>query len=103
MTSGGLRNIKPMSQKASDLPLITHVAVYFEGRIYSLPKPSRHGEVVRSIGGMYGPSVQGFLTSQGHFINRRQAMLLARRNGQLNRDMSENSYQGEDLYSEDLW
>ena len=43
--------------------MITHVAIKYNGVVYSLPKPNRHHHVIRSIpGGIAGPDVQGFLT-----------------------------------------
>ncbi len=81
---------------------LTHVAVYYNEKVYSLPAPNRHHDVIRTIpGGVAGPDIQGFLDDQGAFYNRRDAYLLASFNGQLKRGPG--GYQGDRLYSEDLW
>lgn len=87
---------------------ITHVAVYYDGRVWSLPAPNRHHHVIRDIAkangvGVKGPDRQGFLTEHGQFLNRRQAYELASANGQLRRPPDPSKYQGNELYSEDLW
>jgi len=86
------------------LPMIVGVAVMYAGRVYHLPKPNRHHDVIRSIpGGVKGPDIQGFILDDGKFLSRRYAYRLARDNGQLNRKPGEQFYQGPELYSEDLW
>ena len=82
---------------------ITHVAVVFNYIIYSLPRPNRHHHVIRSIGGCCGGTKQGFLTDDGEYISRRDAFILAKENGQLTRLEGEQYYQGNELFSEDLW
>ena len=87
---------------------ITHAAIQYDGKTYSLPAPNRHHHVIRMIAkengvGIRGPDTQGFLDSDGEFLNRRDGMKLAISNGQLNRDADPKHYQGDDLYSEDLW
>lgn len=82
---------------------ITHVAIKYAGKIYSLPAPNRHHHVIRTIGGISGPHQEGFLLNDGSFVGRKDAMKLAKDNGQLNRRPGDNFYQGPDLYSEDLW
>lgn len=84
--------------------MITHVAIVFEGRTYSLPKPYRHHDVIRQIyevtgKGMYGPDIQGFLDHNGTFLNRKQALEVAISCEQL---IDENIISGR-LYSENLW
>ena len=83
---------------------ITHVAIQYDGKTYSLPAPNRHHHVIRMIAkengvGIKGPDVQGFLDENGEFLNRQVAFIRAQETGQINR----RSYQGGDLYSEDLW
>jgi hypothetical protein len=51
--------------------------------------------------GINGPDVQGFITNNGEFLNRKAAMALAAVNGQLNRRPG--GYPEPELYSEDLW
>jgi hypothetical protein len=85
---------------------ITGVAVKYDGKVWSLPKPNRHHNVIRHIAtetgtGINGPDVQGFITNNGEFLNRKAAMALAAVNGQLNRRPG--GYPEPELYSEDLW
>lgn len=82
---------------------ITHVAIKYAGKVHTLPAPNRHHHVIRAIGGIKGPDVQGFTDQHGVFLNRRDAYKLAAANGQLKRDPDPKKYQGTDLYSEDLW
>lgn len=82
--------------------MITHVAIKYNGTIYSLPAPNRHHDVIRSIGGIKGPDVQGFLDDKGHFLNRVQAMIHAKHYGQLKQRLP-GQYNGDLLFSEDLW
>ena len=87
-------------------PKITHVAIQYAGRTYSMPAPNRHHNVVRHIAettgdGIRGPDVQGFLDETGRFLRRTQAYALAARSGQLKRNPG--GYQGSELFSEDLW
>lgn len=86
---------------------ITHVAIYFDGVTWSLPAPYRHAHVIHHIRlvtghGLYGPSTQGFLDQAGHFLNRREAFIRAHQMGQVITRRPE-GYQGDSLYSEDLW
>lgn len=89
-------------------PQITHVAIKYRGKTYSLPAPNRHGHVIGVIAdengvGIRGEDIQGFLDSNGYFLNRSEAYELALENKQLKRDPDPKFYQGTDLYSEDLW
>lgn len=81
--------------------MITHVAIKYKDKVYSLPQPWRHHDVIRQIGGIYGPDVQGFLTDKGHFLTREQAFVHAQFHGQVKR--GPNDYNGDQLFSEDLW
>lgn len=86
---------------------ITHVAIQYAGKTYSLPAPNRHHHVIRMIAkengvGINGPDVQGFLDSDGNFLTRLEAMKLAKENGQFSRN-PDDGYQGDELYSEDIW
>lgn len=100
------RPVGRLVPERDDLPRITHVAVQYAGRVWSLPAPNRHHDVLRHIAretgdGIRGSDVQGFLDDAGRFLRRGQAYSLAARNGQLRRLPS--GYQGTDLFSEDLW
>lgn len=88
--------------------MITHVAIIYKCKIYSLPAPNRHHNVIREIAkengvGIKSYDIQGFINDQGDFLTRRQGMQYARSCGQLNRKDETGSYQGDELYSEDLW
>lgn len=63
---------------------LTHVAIRFEGKVYSLPAPNRHHHVIREIVRQTGvKSVdvaeedQGFLDEKGMYLNRKQALVSA--------------------------
>lgn len=45
----------------------------------------------------------GFITSELKFLNRKEALIYAKEHNQFRRDTSNGGYDGEDLYSEDLW
>ncbi len=87
----------------ADLPKITHVAIKHAGKVHSLPAPNRHHHVIRAMGGIPGPDIQGFLDDTGRFLDRREAYELASKNGQMIRPDDPTKYQGDQLFSEDLW
>lgn len=91
----------PVQEALENPQQITHVAFKDGNKIYSLPAPNRHHDVIRMIGGTHGQEVQGFLDANGTFLNRKIAFVIAQQTGQLNRDP--NGYQGPELFSEDLW
>jgi len=91
----------PVQEALENPQKITHVAIKYANKVFSLPAPNRHHDVIRMIGGVYGPDVQGFLDANGTFLNRKQAFLIAEQTGQLNRNPG--GYQGPELFSEDLW
>lgn len=96
-----------------DRPPLTHVAIRFQDKIWSLPKPFRHHHIIRMIvwlndtfGDQEIRSVdtdlnndQGFLDADGRFLNRKQALVNAELNGQL----KNGKIIGGVLTSEDLW
>ena len=84
---------------------ITHVAIRFENRVYSLPAPNRHHHVIWEIVRLTGVDsvdndVQGFLDDTGRFLTRRQALLSAREHGQLKDPANVRMNM---LFSEDVW
>jgi hypothetical protein len=88
-------------------PPITHVAIRFQGKVWSLPKPNRHHDVILHIAEQTGVSYvdsrgedQGFLDEGGRYLTRKQALVSAEVNGQLRKDRQ--IWHGE-LYSENLW
>lgn len=76
-----------------------------EGKVWSLPAPARHYQVIRFmresgyVGGVNGPDQQGFLLSDGRFARRKAAGPVARKAGQL----KDGKLIGSVLTSEDLW
>lgn len=81
---------------------IISVAISAFGIVASLPAPARHGDVLRKLYDFnpiaIGGDSQGFLTSAGRYVNRRDAADLALAAGQVDKLIS-----APDLYSEDLW
>ena len=83
---------------------IVAAAIQIEGVTLSLPKPARHGQVMHSaeimaVPYMVNAACQGFLTSEGRFVNRVQARQIAYMAGQ-----EPKSTDGDkELFSEDLW
>lgn len=79
---------------------ITCVAIQYEGETYSLPAPNRHHHVIRLIGGIHGPDIQGFLDDEGNFLNRKDALRVALDAGQV---LDPANIRANRLFSEDLW
>lgn len=82
------------------LPKITHVAIRYGGKVYSSPKPNRHHHVIRLIGGIHGPSIEGFLDDTGRFLDRQEALQVALAAGQV---LNPADIRANRLFSEDLW
>jgi hypothetical protein len=88
--------------------MITHVAIRFQGKVYSLPPPNRHDHVIRLIVEQTGVKTvdahgddQGFLIDGETYCRRKPALRHASERGQLKPGgMGERL--GE-LYSEDVW
>lgn len=88
--------------------MITHVAIWRNDTIYALPKPNRHHNVFkimpfedRYTDGYW--DIQGFLDEQGNFLDRRKALVHAAEHHQVIRPADPKFYQGNELFSEDLW
>jgi hypothetical protein len=80
-------------------------AAIHHGATISLPPPARHHTVLQTMSIVMGvdatlvrPENEGFLTSEGCFVNRVEAYHIAWRVGQIEEDK-----QVPELYSEDLW
>lgn len=89
------------------LPRITHVAIRFEGTVYSLPAPARHHDVIRDIVDKTGARYvdardedQGFIDSEGRFLDRHRALMIALRAKQV---IDESKVRCRMLTSEDVW
>ncbi len=84
---------------------LTHVAIKFQGTIYSLPKPNRHHHVIWHIVNITKVShvdneEQGFLDNEGNFFTREEALVIALESKQV-KDL--NNIRAGKLFSEDLW
>lgn len=79
-------------------------AIIYERRVWTLPAPCRHHDIIEAIYnsnglGGDGNELQGFVDSNGAFLTRAQAFTLARSIGQLVDPLSP----GPTLFSEDVW
>lgn len=83
---------------------ITHVAVIHGDVIYAMRQPNRHHNVLHAMYalGIRGHEYEGFLDSNGEYLNRLDAMDRAEKTEQLKPRLPK-QYNGPDLYSEDLW
>lgn len=88
--------------------MITHVAIRFQGKIYSLPAPNRHHDVIRLIVEQTGVKTvdtreddQGFLANGVEYCRRKPALRIALQCGQCAPDCL-GARLGK-LYSEDVW
>lgn len=83
---------------------IISAAILVGDLICSMPRPARHGHIIRAAGvehrNLVQPSDQGFLTSLGRFVSRKEARQLA-----LDSEQTVESaiLHKEELFSEDLW
>lgn len=87
----------------SDLRIIA--AAVYHGATISLPPPARHHTILQTLSITMGvdamlvhPQNEGFLASDGRFVNRVEGYHIAWKAGQL-----KESKQVPKLYSEDLW
>ncbi len=84
--------------------MITHVAIKYEGKLYSLPRPNRHHHIIHQIHletghhDIYGD--QGFLDDQGNFLSRAEALIHAQACGQ---EFTKHPLWDDWLYSENVW
>lgn len=97
--------------------MIVAAAIKISGVVCSLPRPARHHDVLRGL--LHGfvsrtdrgylEETQGFLTDQGIFLNRAEAMKHVIECGQGTPRRDElistgySAYNGDELFSEDLW
>ena len=82
--------------------MITGVAIKYKGKLYELDRPARHDNIIRLIheetGDMGIRGIQGFVTGDGEFLDRKSGVDYALENGQIKKlNWPPN------LYSEDLW
>lgn len=85
---------------------IVGAAVRYKGDVFKLPRPNRHGDIMRSMRAAGQPREavnivnQGFLTSTGRFVGREEAYGIAKSAGQL---LDEKRPGVKVLFTEDLW
>lgn len=83
---------------------IASAAIMRRGRVYTLPPPARHRDVIELMFGengipVGGESDQGFVTDTGRFVGRRQAWIIAEAAGQIVERFEPEGI----LFSESLW
>ena len=95
--------------------MIVAAAIKIGNAVISMPAPARHHDIQRSIWRLYEPysrpnwtfveETQGFLTDEGHFLDRRKAFVHVHDHGQgtPKRRVGPGCYEGDELFSEDLW
>ena len=91
------------SAPSSALEVMTAAVKDSTGRIHTLPRPNRHGDVKHDAEthGLAGPYEEGFVLSDGTFADRKQAEAVARKSGQLAGALVHPHLGG--LSSDDLW
>ncbi|TPM67433.1 hypothetical protein [Mesorhizobium sp. B2-2-1] len=82
---------------------IISVAMRVGGLVISMPQPARHHTVLhemdaQGISPFVHPINQGFITDTGRFVEREEAVGLAKASGQIDKPRWPPL-----LYSEDLW
>lgn len=86
---------------------IVAAALNIDGLIITKPKPARHHDLIHPFydltGRQIGPQEQGFLTSDGEYVDRKPAYLIALSAGQLTPAIMPGPDWTPDLFSEDLW
>jgi len=86
------------------MPKIVSAAVQYQGVTFSLPRPARHHDIVHAMHAMGLPKEsrreQGFLTSEGRFVDRSEARKIALAEGQVTQDKLHHKVH---LFTEDLW
>jgi hypothetical protein len=88
------------------IPRITAAAISFpSGTVISVEPPLRHHDCFRAArerGILFGEmhdGEQGFVTSDGRFVDRKQALVIAQAAGQIRRKTPPDYL----LFSEDVW
>jgi hypothetical protein len=88
--------------------VIAGVALHHDvAGLFSLPEPNRHYNVIgmmyeEGLGHLVSESIQGFTTSHGRFVDRKEGLNIALYSGQVKNE-SRSCPDLKDLYSEDLW
>jgi len=93
-----------MTKARTDGETIEAAAILHDGKLWTVPKPGRHHDVMvqmfaAGIEKIRGET-QGFITSAGRFVRREPAMRIAKQAGQI---LKEPTFQPRVLFSEDVW
>lgn len=83
------------------LEFILHAAIRVDEDVFATAqKPKRHCDIICGLAKLKRPvsGEQGFMTSTGRFVDRFEAMNIAKEVGQIGRE-----HKNKRLYSEDLW
>lgn len=79
---------------------IEHAAVRVNGYVWLASRPNRHHTILQELAGKTtGRREQGFIDSDGNFVDREEALRVAVAAGQLKAD----PIAPPNLYTEDLW
>lgn len=82
---------------------IVAAAILQDGVVYSVSRPGRHHNVIRMMYESGNPQeeghVQGFVTNEGIFVDRKDAYIIARDAGQI----LDKTFPSDTLFSEDVW
>jgi hypothetical protein len=62
---------------------IVAAAVCKNGKVYSVPRPGRHCDVISLVGSYVEQNEQGFVTNTGRYVGRVEAAQIAFKAGQL--------------------
>jgi hypothetical protein len=93
--------------KNENLKITAAACIDNHGKVWSLPKPYRHHDVLaymhtNGIRETTSAFKQGFKCSDGNFIDRRGALYIAKNAGQM-KPRKPGEYDGDELFSEDVW
>lgn len=90
----------------SAVETIVGVASYAYGKLYQLPKPYRHHDLLdimykeRGEVEQVAADEEGFYTSLGRYVNREEGLVIAK---QANQILAERHNHPTELYSESVW
>lgn len=90
----------------SNLETIVGVAAKAYGKLYQLPKPNRHHDLLDIMFKERGEQEQvaadeeGFITSTGRYVNREEGLVIAQKANQI---LPERHNHPSELYSESVW
>ncbi len=85
---------------------IERAAIRYQGTVYSVPRPGRHHNVAHMMNEQGMDTItmldQGFVTSEGRFVDRKEAAVIAAAAGQLGIVRAKTNPVNQ-LFSEDVW